>query len=100
MLNEVVDLGLQGARQIVVFQQDAVLQSLMPPLCLAVGLRMVRCTTDISDLPLFQPFSQRIRSVLFIVTEADKIPFKVEVVVEDSMKVRPGVPIGDLLSLA
>jgi hypothetical protein len=71
VLDEVVDLGLQGARQIVVFQQDAVPQGLMSPLrcltavCLqtarrdlALGLGMIGRTTDMGDHPLVQPFSQ------------------------------------------
>ena len=32
VLDEAVDLSLQGSRQILVFQQDTVLQGLMPPL--------------------------------------------------------------------
>ena len=52
VLDEAVDLSLQGARQIVVFQQDAVLQGLMPALDLTLGLRMVGGTADMRDLPL------------------------------------------------
>ena len=58
VLDEVVDLGLQGARQIVVFQQDVVLQGLMPPLDLTLGQGMVGRTTDMGDHPLVQPFGQ------------------------------------------
>ena len=41
MTNERIDLRLQVARQIIVFQQDAVLQRLMPALDLALGLRVI-----------------------------------------------------------
>lgn len=71
VLDEVVELSLQGTRQIVVFQQDAGLQGLMPPLrCLtavylqtarrdlSLGLGMVGRTADMGDLPLVQPFGQ------------------------------------------
>ena len=46
VLDEAIDLGLQGARQIIVFQQNAVLQGLMPPLDLALGLRVVGGAAD------------------------------------------------------
>ncbi len=39
--DEGLDLCLQVARQIVIFQKDAVLQGLMPTLDLALGLRMI-----------------------------------------------------------
>ncbi len=52
VLDEAVDLSLQSARQIVVLQQDAVLQGLMPPLDLALGLRMVGRPADMGDLPI------------------------------------------------
>ncbi len=58
VVDEVVDLGLQGARQVLVLQQDAVLQGLMPALDLTLGLRMVGGTADMRDLPLVQPFRQ------------------------------------------
>ena len=41
--------GLELAGQEVVFQQDAVLQGLMPALDLALGLRVVRCAMDVGD---------------------------------------------------
>ena len=43
MIDEGFDLGFKIAGQEVVFQQDAVLQGLMPPLDLALGLRVIRC---------------------------------------------------------
>ena len=42
ILDEGLDLGLKVALQIVVLQQDAVLQGLMPAFDLALGLRMIR----------------------------------------------------------
>ena len=40
VIDKCVDLLSEITRQVVVFQQDAVLQSLVPPLDLALGLRM------------------------------------------------------------
>ena len=48
-LDEGADAGLKIARQIVVFQQDAVLEGLMPALDLALRLGMVRCAADVVD---------------------------------------------------
>ena len=45
--DESAGAGLEVAWQIVVLQQDAVLQGLMPTLDLALGLRMVRCAADV-----------------------------------------------------
>ena len=56
--NEGVDLGLKVAGQIVVFQQDAVLQGLMPTLDLALGLWVIRRTTDMLHLLAFHPLSE------------------------------------------
>src|SRR3974377_1610397 len=42
MLHEGIDLGFEIARQVVVFQQDAVLERLVPALDLALGHGMVR----------------------------------------------------------
>ena len=55
VFDEAVDLSLQGSRQIVVFQQDTVLQGLMPSLDLALGLWVVRGTTDMGDIPVVEP---------------------------------------------
>jgi len=41
MIDECLDLSLKVCREKVVFQQDAVLQGLMPPLDLSLSLRMV-----------------------------------------------------------
>ena len=44
MIDKGLDLGFEIAGQEVVFQQDAVLQSLMPPLDLALSLGVIRRT--------------------------------------------------------
>ena len=49
VLDEGCDLGLEIAREEVVFQQDAVLQRLVPALDLALGLRMAGRTVDVFD---------------------------------------------------
>ena len=46
-LDESPDAGLEIAGQIVVLQQDAVLQRLVPALDLALGLRMMRRAADV-----------------------------------------------------
>ena len=47
VIDEGVDLGLEIARQIVVLEQDAVLQRLVPALDLALGLGMEGSATDV-----------------------------------------------------
>ena len=42
MIDEGFDLGFEIAGQEVVFQQDAVLEGLVPALDLALGLRVIR----------------------------------------------------------
>ena len=54
-LDEGADAGLKIARQIVVFQQDAVLEGLMPALDLALRLGMVRCAADVVDTLTLEP---------------------------------------------
>ena len=63
VLDEAIDLGLQGTRQIIVFQQNAVLQGLMPPLNLTLGLRVVGGAADMGDLLVVQPLGQIARDV-------------------------------------
>lgn len=58
MIDKGVDLLPEIARQIVVFQQDAVLQGLVPTFDLALGLRVIRRTADMIHLLIFQPISQ------------------------------------------
>ena len=56
--DEGTDRGLELAWQEVVFQQDAVLQGLVPALDLALGLRMVRRAMDVSDALALEPTSE------------------------------------------
>jgi len=63
MLDEGVDPSAEVARQVVVFQQDAVLQGLVPSLDLALGLRVIRCASDMIHLPVFQPVGEFTRDV-------------------------------------
>ena len=52
------DLSLWITGQKVVFQQDAVLQSLMPSLDLALGLGMVWITMNMIHFVVIEPFCQ------------------------------------------
>ena len=63
MIDKGLDLGFKIAGQEVVFQQDAVLQSLMPPLNLALSLGVIRRTTGVLHAFVLQPFSQLSRDV-------------------------------------
>ena len=49
--------------QIVVFQQNAVLQGLVPSLDLTLGLRVIWCAPDMVHLLIFQPIGQFTRDV-------------------------------------
>ena len=63
MLDEGVDLLPEIAGQVVFFQQDAVLQGLVPSLDLALGLRVIRGTSDMIHLLIIQPICQFTRDV-------------------------------------
>jgi hypothetical protein len=58
VIDEGFDLGFKITWQEVVFQQDAVLQGLMPPLDLALGLWVIRRTTRVLHALVLQPFRQ------------------------------------------
>src|SRR5271169_1264620 len=58
VLDEGCDLGFEVARQEVVLKQYAVLQRLVPPLDLALGLRMTGCAVDVIDVAILEPFRQ------------------------------------------
>ena len=58
VVDEGFDLGLQITGQEVMFQQDAVLQSLMPTLNLAARFAAMRCLNSSTVLP----YSMRYRS--------------------------------------
>ena len=63
VVDEGFDLGFEIIRQEVGLQQDAVLQSLMPPLNLALGLRVIRCPARVLHAFVLQPLSQIPRDV-------------------------------------
>jgi len=63
VIDEGFDLSLQIAGQEVVFQQDPVLQSLMPPLDFALRLRMIRGSPAVLHALVLKPFSQIARDV-------------------------------------
>ena len=58
VIDEGVDLGLEIAGQIVVLEQDAVLQRLVPALDLALGLGMEGSAPDVADAAVLEPFRQ------------------------------------------
>src|SRR4051812_21553982 len=58
VLDKGTDLRLQVAGQIVVLQQDAVLERLMPALDLALGLRMAGRAADVRHAPALKPSGQ------------------------------------------
>ena len=63
VLDESIDLLSQVAGQVIFFQQDAVLQGLVPALDLALGLRMIRRAAHVLHFLLFQPFGKLTRYV-------------------------------------
>ena len=74
MLDEGIDLLPEIAGQVVVFQQDAVLQGLVPALDLALGLRVIWCTANMVHLLIIQPIGQLARYVTRpIVTEQARL---------------------------
>ncbi len=58
MADELIDLPFKVARQIVIFQQDPVLQGLMPTLDLALGLRVVRCPANMLHARFSHPVGE------------------------------------------
>ena len=61
--HEGFDLLFQIARQVIVFQQDAVLERLVPALDLALGHRVIGSAADMVHVMTFQPFRQVVREV-------------------------------------
>ena len=55
VVDEGSDGGLELAGKEVVFQQDPVLQGLVPALDLALGLGVVRCAADVGDALALEP---------------------------------------------
>lgn len=58
MIDKGIDLMPEITGQVVVFQQDAVLQSLVPSLDLALSLRVIRSASNMIHLPVLQPVGQ------------------------------------------
>ena len=58
MIDEGIDLSLEIAGQIVILEQDAVLQRLVPAFDLALGLGMEGRATDMLDTAVLEPFRQ------------------------------------------
>ena len=63
VVDEGRDLAFEIAGQVVVLEQDAVLERLMPALDLALGLGMERGAADMLDAPLVQPIGKVARDV-------------------------------------
>ncbi len=58
VLDEAADLFLQIPGQVVVLEQDAVLERLVPALDLALGLWMARRAPDVGHVLVFEPRGQ------------------------------------------
>ena len=58
VVHEGRDPRFQLAGRVGVFEQDAVLERLVPTLDLALRLRMARCTADLGHAPGTEPVSQ------------------------------------------
>ena len=61
--DEGADLGFKVARQIVVFEQDAVLEGLVPTLDLALGHRMIGRAANVIDVLSVKPAGEISRDV-------------------------------------
>ena len=61
--DEGLDLGFEIARQVIVFEQDTVLERLMPALDLALGHRVIGRATDVLHVLPVEPFRQVRRDV-------------------------------------
>ena len=58
VVDERRDLGLEIARQEVIFQQDAIFERLVPALDLALGHRMIGRTAQVLDVAVAKPLGQ------------------------------------------
>ena len=63
MPDEGVDLPFEIVRQIIVVEQNAVLQGLMPTLDLPLGLWMIRGAAYVLHVLVFEPLAQITRDV-------------------------------------
>ena len=70
VIDEGLDLTFEIAGQVIVFQQNTVLHTLMPPFDFSLGLRVKRCAPNMRHVLTFQPFCQIARDVTgSVVTE-------------------------------
>ncbi len=58
VIDELVDLAFDIAWQVIVLQQDAVLEGLMPAFDLALGLRVIGCASNMVHFPVLKPLGQ------------------------------------------
>ena len=58
MIDEGIDLVFEVTRQVIVLQQDAIFQRLVPALDLALGLRVMRGAADMGHAALLEPIRQ------------------------------------------
>ena len=63
VLDEGVDLPFEITGQVVVVEQNAVLQRLVPALDLSLGLGMIRCPAHMLDALVLEPPGQIARNV-------------------------------------
>ena len=58
MIHEVADLQFKIARQVIVFEENLVLEGLMPPLDFTLCLRVVRCPSNMTHAVILEPVSE------------------------------------------
>ena len=63
MVDEAGDVSFEIAGQVIVFEQNTVLERLVPALDLALGLGMMRCAADVSHAAICEPFREIAREV-------------------------------------
>src|SRR6478736_810568 len=63
VLDEGGDLPFEIARQVIVVEQNAVLQGLVPALDLSLGLRVIRSAAAMLHVLAFEPSGQIVRDV-------------------------------------
>ena len=63
VLDEGGDLPFEIARQVIVVEQNAVLQGLVPALDLSLGLRVIRSAADMLHSLVFEPLCQIVSDV-------------------------------------
>ena len=81
VLDERFDLGFKVAGQEVVFQEDAVLQGLVPTLDLALGLGMIRRSAHMLHPSIVEPFGEVARYVAgAIVAEQPRLVLDVRLI--------------------